>query len=231
MSEKTEKPLIFGVMARVLADVGSVSKDRKSIGKFTFAYRGIDDVMNALHEAFGTHGLFLTQNVLSHNMSPIEGRGIHHTMTVEFSFYAADGSFVTSTVMGECIENGDKGTGKCMSYALKTCLLQTFLIPTEDESKDPDSTNGPIMGNRVHQAAQQAATAARIPQKVVSHDAPQVDALKASIIKILQTEGYDWLLKTGKSKEYLIDKTRNETDIAKLNSFWATIQKLIAAES
>jgi hypothetical protein len=31
-----------------------------------------------------------------------------------------------------------KGAGKAMSYALKVCLLQTFLIPTE-EDKDPDA--------------------------------------------------------------------------------------------
>jgi hypothetical protein len=30
--------------------------------------------------------------------------------------------------------------------------------------------------------------------------------------------------------EYLTDKTKAETDIGKLNSFWATIQKLIQTE-
>ena len=224
-NEKKEKPMIYAAMAKILAEVGSVSKDRKSIGKFTFAYRGIDDVMNALHEAFGNNGLFITQRVISHDMSTIEGRGIHHIMKVEFSFCALDGSTVKSTVMGECIENGDKGTGKCMSYALKTCLLQTFLIPTEDESKDPDSTNQPITRQQQYQQRPQQQQQ-QAPQKN-----PQVDALKESIIKILETEGYDWLAKTGKSKDYLVSKTKDETDIGKLNSFWTTIQKLISAEA
>lgn len=228
-NEKQEKTMIYSAMAKILAEVGSVSKDRKSVGKFTFAYRGIDDVMNALHEAFGHHCVFLTQRVISHDMSTIEGRGIHHIMKVEFSFCALDGSYITSTVMGECIENGDKGTGKCMSYALKTCLLQTFLIPTEDESKDPDSTNQPITQPRPQyqprpQQQQQA------PQASVKKDDGQMNALKESIIKILQTDGYDWLGKTGKSKDYLMSKTRDEQDIAKLNSFWTTIQKLISSE-
>jgi hypothetical protein len=52
--------------------------------------------------------------------------------------------------MGECIENGDKGIGKTASYALKTALLQTFLIPTEDDSKDPDSSNKPIYEQKKH---------------------------------------------------------------------------------
>jgi hypothetical protein len=237
-NEKIEKPMIYSAMAKILAEVGSVSKDRKSIGKFTFAYRGIDDVMNALHEAFGNHGVFITQRVIDHNMEPIEGRGIHHTMTVQFSFCALDGSSVNSFVMGECIENGDKGTGKCMSYALKTCLLQTFLIPTEDESKDPDSTNQPITQPRQQYQPR--------PQQGVppSHRAPppqtpaikeimssvEMNSLKESIVKILETDGYDWLGKTGKSKDYLIGKTKDEQDISKLNSFWTTIQKLISSE-
>jgi len=237
-NEQREKPSecfpkIYSIMAKVLADVGSVSKDRKSVGKFTFAYRGIDDVMNALHEAFATHGLFITQSVLSHDMSVIEGRGIHHIMKVEFGFYAVDGSSIKSTVMGECIENGDKGTGKCMSYALKTCLLQTFLIPTEDESKDPDSTNQPITRAQQYQQGQQRQQQQQAPQPQVKKEAaqtPEMNAIKESIVKILETEGYDWLGKTGKSKDYLIGKTKDETDIGKLNSFWITIQKLISAE-
>jgi hypothetical protein len=228
-NEKQEKPMIYAAMAKILAEVGSVSKDRKSIGKFTFAYRGIDDVMNALHEAFGNHGVFITQRVIDHNMEPIEGRGIHHTMTVQFSFCALDGSSVNSFVMGECIENGDKGTGKCMSYALKTCLLQTFLIPTEDESKDPDSTNQPITRQQQYQQGQQRQQQ-QAPQAPVKKDDGQMNALKDSIIKILQTDGYDWLGKTGKSKDYLMSKTRDEQDISKLNSFWTTIQKLISSE-
>jgi len=230
-NEQTEKPMIYAAMAKILAEVGSVSKDRKSIGKFTFAYRGIDDVMNALHEAFGNHGVFITQRVIEHNMEPIEGRGIHHTMRVEFTFCALDGSSVRSIVMGECIENGDKGTGKCMSYALKTCLLQTFLIPTEDESKDPDSTNQPITRAQQYQQGQQRQQQAQQPQvKKEAPQTPEMNTLKESIIKILQTDGYDWLGKTGKSKDYLIGKTKDETDIGKLNSFWTTIQKLISSE-
>ena len=136
--------MIYEAMTSILKDVDAVSKDRTSVGKFQFKYRGIDDCMNALHTAFGEHGVFLSQRVIEHKMDFIEGRGIHHIATVEFSFIAKDGSRITSEVMGECIENGDKGIGKCMSYALKTCLLQTFLIPTEDETKDPDATNQPI---------------------------------------------------------------------------------------
>ena len=134
---------IFGAMAKILANIDAVSKDRTSVGKFSFKYRGIDDCMNALHSSFGEAGVFLTQKVLTHEMTVVEGRGLPHIARVLITFWAKDGSSISSEVLGECIENGDKGIGKCMSYALKTCLLQTFLIPTE-EDKDPDAVNQPI---------------------------------------------------------------------------------------
>ncbi|MBU1566768.1 MAG: ERF family protein, partial [Proteobacteria bacterium] len=99
--------LIYKKMAEIITAVGSVSKGRTSVGKFSFKYRGIDDVMNALHQAFGEAGVFVQQEVLDHTMSQIEGRGIHHIAKVCFSFVTTDGSSVHSIVYGECIENGD----------------------------------------------------------------------------------------------------------------------------
>lgn len=87
-------------------------------------------------------------------MSPIDGRGMHHIAKYRFTFYADDGSSISCETMGECIENGDKGIGKTASYALKTALLQTFLIPTEDDSKDPDSSNKPIYEAKKQQQPQ-----------------------------------------------------------------------------
>jgi hypothetical protein len=56
---------------------------------------------------------------------------------MQFHFYCIDGSNVSTTVIGEAMDSGDKATNKAMSIALKYALLQALLIPTEDE-KDPD---------------------------------------------------------------------------------------------
>lgn len=45
---ETEK--IFGAIIGVMEDVGAVGKDQKNT-KQNYKYRGIDDVMNALHPA------------------------------------------------------------------------------------------------------------------------------------------------------------------------------------
>jgi hypothetical protein len=186
--------------------------------------------MNALHSAFATHGVFMTQELLEHTMEVVEGRGLHHIAKYRFRFYAVDGSFVECISGGECIENGDKGLGKTASYALKTCLLQTFLIPTEDDSKDPDSANQPLPQNyKRPDGPTQRPPFQPILETVPDHS--QRQALKDAIIKVLNTPNVDWFTKTGKSLEYLTNKTKVETDIGKLNSFWATIQKLIQSEA
>lgn len=223
MTEQIEKPLIFSSMAKILAEVDSVSKAKTSVGKFSFKYRGIDDVFNALHSAFATHGVFMTQELLEHTTEVVEGRGLHHIAKYRFTFWAIDGSNISCICGGECIENGDKGLGKTASYALKTCLLQTFLIPTEDDSKDPDSTNQPI-----HQSSTPRPPFQPKTERVPDHS--QQQAIKDAMIRMLDTPGVDWQTKTGKSLGYLKEKTNAETDMGKLNSFWTTIQKLIQVE-
>jgi hypothetical protein len=131
---------IYGRMAAVLADVGAIEKTRKNQAQ-GFQFRGIDDAMNELHGTFAKHSLFLTHEVLEHAMTEREtrngGKSFHHIAKVRFTFWAPDGSSVQATGVGEAADTGDKGAGKAMAYALKVCLLQTFLIPTEEE-KDPD---------------------------------------------------------------------------------------------
>ena len=209
--------LIYKKMAEIITAVGSVSKDRTSVGKFSFKYRGIDDVMNALHQAFGESGVFISQDVLSHDMSVIEGRGMHHIAKVQFGFWTTDGSHVTSTVYGECIENGDKGIGKCMSYALKTCLLQTFLIPTEDESKDPDSTNQQIM-----KSASKVAKNAPQPQQ-----GPTLAELKSDAIQYFETFGPLWLERTQKPVEYYVRMLNEVSDLVTLKAYANRMQTIV----
>jgi hypothetical protein len=136
----SEQPSIYGRMAAVLADVVAIEKTRKNQAQ-GFQFRGIDDVMNELHGTFAKHSLFLTHEVLEHAMTEREtrngGKSFHHIAKVRFTFWAPDGSSVQATGVGEAADTGDKGAGKAMAYALKVCLLQTFLIPTEEE-KDPD---------------------------------------------------------------------------------------------
>lgn len=122
-------------MIAVLVDVGAVGKEKfNSFHKFKF--RGIDQIINRLHPILAAHGIFILPEVLDsqrHRRPAGDGRlVVHQLLTVRFSFITDDGSSVSATVMGESVDGGDKAVAKAMAGALKTALLQTFLIPTEN---------------------------------------------------------------------------------------------------
>jgi hypothetical protein len=135
-------PMIYKAMASILKDVDAITKSRTNTQGATFKYRGIDDIYNELHKAFADNKVFCTTTVLDRKqeerLSKSGGNLFYTVCTVEFKFYAEDGSFVTSTIMGEAMDSGDKSTNKAMAIAHKYCLLQAFLIPTEDD-KDADA--------------------------------------------------------------------------------------------
>src|SRR5690606_30131319 len=61
------------------------------------------------------------------------GALIYSVIDVKFTFYAEDGSSVSSIIKGEAMDSGDKATNKAISTALKYALMQMFLIPTEEK--------------------------------------------------------------------------------------------------
>ena len=61
------------------------------------------------------------------------------TCKIKFTFYAEDGSFVESTIVGEAMDTGDKATNKAMAIAYKYACFQVFCIPTADMVDDPDA--------------------------------------------------------------------------------------------
>lgn len=142
---------ILVALGKVMKSITGISKNNRSTGQFSFAYRGIDDVMNELHDLFAENDVLIMPNLIEHTMEKqtnAKGRTqYHHFATFKFAFIASDGSFLISgNAKGECLESGDKGLGKCQSYALKNLLLQMFLIPTDDKTRDPDHFT-PQLGN------------------------------------------------------------------------------------
>jgi hypothetical protein len=57
---------------------------------------------------------------------------------VRYEFYGPHGDSISAVVCGESFDMGDKALAKAYSVALRTCLLQTLCIPTDDP--DPDET-------------------------------------------------------------------------------------------
>lgn len=132
--------LIYGKIANILKETKAISKTEKNQQQ-GFKFRGIDNVMNELHELFSKNDVFILQEVQNftteNRITKSGGTNTFTRATIKFKYMTTDGSFVETTNVGEAMDSGDKGMNKAMSIALKYSLLQMFLIPTE-ESKDPD---------------------------------------------------------------------------------------------
>jgi hypothetical protein len=64
-------------------------------------------------------------------------------LTIKFTFYTTDGSSVSAVGIGHALDTSDKATNKAQSSALKYALMQTFLIPTE-EDKDVEVADNKV---------------------------------------------------------------------------------------
>lgn len=148
--EEVKTSMIYTALSKVMEDMGAVKKAKKNTQGAGFMYRGIDDVMNALHPAMVKNHVVVVPQVLSKEReerpSKSGGLNIYSILTVSFKFFAEDGSFVEAVTVGEAMDSGDKATNKAMSIALKYACFQVLMIPTE-EMLDPDSETHEVAPN------------------------------------------------------------------------------------
>lgn len=131
--------MIFGQMAKVMADVKAVPKAGYNQAQ-RFNFRTVDDTVATVNAAMVKHGVTMIPEVISCTPTVItddKGRNVTTVNAmVAYTFFAEDGSSVQAVMAGEGRDLGDKATSKAMSMALKYALFQVFLIPTGDP--DPD---------------------------------------------------------------------------------------------
>jgi len=137
-----EAPIIYKKMSDIFKDIEFIGKNKKNQQQ-GFNFRGIDDMYNELHDLFAKHEVFIISEVCKitreERSTKSGGNLIYTILEVKVSFFATDGSNVSSLLIGEAMDSADKSSNKAMSAALKYALMQTFLIPTE-ELKDADLT-------------------------------------------------------------------------------------------
>jgi hypothetical protein len=133
---------IYQAISAIMNEVEAIGKNKRNQAQ-GFAYRGIDDMYNDLQPKFAKNRVFITSEVLDQSREErINAKGttlIYTILRVKFTFWTEDGTSVSSIMVGEAMDSGDKGANKAMSIALKYCLMQLLLIPTEELKKeDPD---------------------------------------------------------------------------------------------
>lgn len=153
-SVKEKAPLIFSAIAGVMRDVGAVAKEKEFESptgkKGNYMFRGIDDVMNALHPAMVNNKIFVVPEILEQTRETRTSKSGSQMQVsickIKYSFFAEDGSSICAVVIGEGMDTGDKATNKAMSIAFKYACFQVFCIPTE-EMHDPDGERPELEGD------------------------------------------------------------------------------------
>jgi ERF superfamily len=139
--EESDKPTIFELIPKVMEDIGAVSKS--GTGDVPYKFRGIDQVMNAVHPALVKHGVFIVPEVLEWKDERLANGRAHLVMLrVAYDIYGPRGDKVRAVGVGESVDYSDKATNQAMSMAYKYAILETFCITTEDmqdgDSRKPD---------------------------------------------------------------------------------------------
>ena len=134
-----EPKTVHQAIAAAAAQMKAVPKDQRGQG-ISFQYRGIDGVMNAIHQIMSEHGVFIVPNVVAHEVQSVStksgGQRRLFTLTVRYDVYGPAGDMISGTVLAEGIDSGDKATGIALSYAFKVFAGQLFSLPTDDPEMD-----------------------------------------------------------------------------------------------
>jgi len=137
MSDK----LIYQKLAEIQKATGAIGKDQRNTTQ-NFMFRGIDAIYNALHPILAEHEIVTVPKVLNvertERTTKTGSALLYSIVTMQYTFYATDGSYIECSVVGEGMDSGDKATNKAMAIAHKYALTQVFTLPYEG-SVDPDS--------------------------------------------------------------------------------------------
>lgn len=145
-------PGVYQAIAAVMEEVGQegISKSRQNKQQ-GYAYRGIDEVYNALAPIMARHHLIIVPRVLTREKTEQASKSggvlFYVVVQVEFDIICAeDGSKITACTWGEAMDSADKATNKAMSAAYKYMAMQTFCIPTEGDN-DADDHHHEVRSN------------------------------------------------------------------------------------
>lgn len=129
-------------------DIGAIAKNQRvQAGPARFTFRGIDDVLNAIHGPLVKHGVSIVPrgfDVIDNSVTETK-KGAHqqHLLgVVHYRVYGPAGDFVEAAVVAEALDTSDKASSKMMSMAYKYLAFQMFSIPVEGAllESDQDST-------------------------------------------------------------------------------------------
>jgi len=188
----TEPLSIQQAIAAVKKSIGAVGKSEKNQQQ-GWNFRGIDAVLNAVSIPLAEHGVTVYPQLLDYTYETVEvGRNktamAHVVVKVKYIFLGPKGDHIETAVAAEAMDSGDKAMTKAFSVALRTCLIQTLSLPTDEP--DPDQDIYERSGNAQEAAPKASRQSAGSTTKVPSTaPAPAAEATAddiTSFIKMIQ---------------------------------------------
>lgn len=133
---------IHVLMSKVMGQVQAVGKAQRVTGARGYAFRGVDDVVNAVGPALRDYGVVVVPHavheVREERYSTGSGTAMHGVIVrIKWRFYGPAGDFIEAESAGQSSDSGDKAVPKAHSVAYRTVLLQALCIPTDEP--DPDT--------------------------------------------------------------------------------------------
>lgn len=109
-------------LCAITAEIGSIAKSKKNQQQ-GYSFRGVDDLMNALHPLFAKYGVLMVPEVLeSTREERVTAKGsalISAILKIKYHLIGMDGSEITATVIGEGMDTADKASNKALAVAFK----------------------------------------------------------------------------------------------------------------
>ena len=132
---------------KIIEPIKKKTQEERGIKNATikYAYIGIDDICDEVQNLFGKHGVVCVPmaHLEEAQISKIVRNGndwTHIILPVTYNIFGTDGNFITAYVIGEAMDNSDKGMNKAQTSAYKNLLLRLLDI---GDSKD-DTDNSPL---------------------------------------------------------------------------------------
>jgi hypothetical protein len=140
---------IHVAMSKVMAEIRAIEKGQRNQQQ-GYAFRGIDDVFNALQPVLVAHGVWYTPEEIEndHEWRQTKSGGWQHStiLKIRYRFYGPAGDSIVMESIGESADSADKSTQQAMSQALKSGLLQTFCIRTKESADNDPDRKSPAAG-------------------------------------------------------------------------------------
>ena len=132
MQEKTN---LAAKIAAISGELGAIPKTRPPGSTVSYAFRSIDDVMNALNPLLSSAGVTITGKVIERSLTTIVSKSgtTGYCAEVIYELTVSDGNEqYTTEEWAMSIDYGDKAATQAMSMAYKYALIRLFVVTTKD---------------------------------------------------------------------------------------------------